>query len=212
MARVSPGSAAKTPTKKPAAKKPAVKKPPAKKQPAKKQPAAARQQSVPSSPLSPPPPPTPAPVSVASPAPGSPVVPNAPPPRKPRKHAAMRAEKEDKERKKKERKEKEKEKGIEESVAAPKKDRSLLPAGYAASAVPVRTGSADPCLRCVKQLDKTPGSGCPKIPHAACLRCSKAKVKCEEVSDLLSFLPLEGTPNQNKPIGEANSYASSAWI
>ncbi|KAI9868232.1 MAG: hypothetical protein M1813_006977 [Trichoglossum hirsutum] len=93
----------------------------------------------------------------------------------------MRAEKEDKERKKKERKEKEKEKGIEESVAAPKKDRSLLPAGYAASAVPVRTGSADPCLRCVKQLDKTPGSGCPKIPHAACLRCSKAKVKCEEV-------------------------------
>jgi len=71
-------------------------------------------------------------------------------------------------------------------VGGSKKTNKLLPPSYTASAHPPSRASADPCLSCVKRLDRSPGNGCPKVPHAACGRCTKAKRKCEPVSTILT--------------------------
>ncbi|KAI9776892.1 MAG: hypothetical protein M1839_009340 [Geoglossum umbratile] len=65
-------------------------------------------------------------------------------------------------------------------VRGSKKSNNLLPS-YTASANPPSRASADPCLSCVKRMDRSPGNDCPKVPHAACGRCTKAKRKCEPV-------------------------------
>jgi hypothetical protein len=68
------------------------------------------------------------------------------------------------------------------SMSGSKKANALLPPSYTASARPPSLASADPCLSCIKRMDRSPGNGCPRVPHMACGRCTKAKRKCESVS------------------------------
>jgi hypothetical protein len=70
-------------------------------------------------------------------------------------------------------------------VGAPKRLNNLLLPSYTMSARPPSRACTDPCLAYVKRLDRSPGNGCPKVPYAACGRCTKAKRKCEPVSSTL---------------------------
>jgi hypothetical protein len=73
-------------------------------------------------------------------------------------------------------------------VSSSKRPSTLLPPSYTAFAQPPSLASVDPCLSCVKRMDRSPGNGCPRVPHMACSRCTKAKRKYESVSTL--FLPV----------------------
>jgi hypothetical protein len=76
-------------------------------------------------------------------------------------------------------------------ISDSKRPSALLLPSYTASVRPPSLTSTDPCLSCVKRMDRSPGNEYPRVLHMACGHCTKAKRKCKSVSiSFLLVLPL----------------------
>ncbi|KAH0564869.1 hypothetical protein GP486_001738 [Trichoglossum hirsutum] len=75
-------------------------------------------------------------------------------------------------------------------VSAPDRPGARLPAGYSASAELPSKASPDPCLRCVKRMDRAPWIGCLKVRHTSCTPCVVSRKPCEPVPTRFRALAL----------------------